>query len=612
MDIEIDQSLNIVMNSAVKTCMKTQDCSMHIFGDIDGIYNNGAICDPEAAIEKLAGAAENAGEFKKLMVNSVGTFICAIERGTVVEIYASPRGPGFFFSKLNGKLIVIDNEKEFFKKVKSKGLNDFEILHYMLNKPSFRSPFTTVFNDTFRATGGQLLEINKDLRCKRSFYLPVKEYCTSKEALPDLLGEFKTRLEELTKNAFQRHKRTKNYVQISGGIDSCAVLIAAKQCGLDITALHAKKGDLLTKTVELLCQKVGVPIEYCMPYYDSDRKKWWEQYSGHFKAFFGSGLGITGLRNMYFSPQYTDEDTLSIGGHAIGVLYQGHPSMFPAFGAAGFRIAAKDLLQHKHKRLLYTDMWRKLTKSGILNIAAPVFSAKDCIIPVNSYDYLLTLAITNMFPFRNRHLLPEGLGHLEPDYINYRSEVTVKPLMEEEEYNRFRSDKDIDIKYLAQLTRLLRFSTNVQGVSLNTVNYGLAGGFTQIDPPIQGPMIDFLHRLPIGIREVFNPKGLEFLYFKDVLKYDYYKGFIKDIRRLKISSPGRSFKREDIITSPEFKADYMPFIDPEGSIVIDMVKNREVRDYLYGVYSDAASVRCISPGIINQILNIEILFKEIL
>ncbi len=611
MHIRVNNDLDIQQHSPFKTRLESLGGILHLFGDLNGIFENRRIYDVKTSLDKLIGSIENIDRFEKLMTNSIGSFNVLLKQKSTIRIYSSPRGPGFFFAKLGDELIIIDNEKEFYKQVKDNGLHEFEILHFLLNHYAFRSPFTTIFKNTFRVIGGQTLKLMKGLRVSQKFYLPYQEYCTEKRSLRDLSGGFKIRLEELTKNTFQFYKRKINYVQISGGIDSCVVLLAAKQCNLDVVALHAKKTPRLTEAVELLCKRIKVPLKYCNAYYHTDQAKWWKPYIENAKIFYKIGLGIMGIKNMYLLPEYTKENSLSIGGHTIGVLYQGHPSVFPTFGYLPFKRVIKDTMQHKPKRMLYTDMWRDLTARGAFSILKPIFKAAGYKIPQNHYEYLLTLALTNKFPISFNYILPRELKDLEGEYINYRSDVILKPLLEDGRYEELKKGKNSDTKSLGQITRLLRFATNAQSCSLNTMNYNLAAGFIHIDPPIQGPMIDFLHRLPITMREVFYPKGLEYDYFRDILNYDYYKGFMKDVGKLKSSQKRKFYSDRHIIGSQEFRKYFLPIIDPNKSVVIDMIENKKIKEYIYKRYDLIRKGEDTNLIHINQILNIEILLKDI-
>lgn len=626
MKIRIDKQLNLSVLSSKVFSLLINGKEIFLFGDLSGIYINGKVINHKESLDKILKRISKNDSFNDLLINSIGSFVILVKEVSGIKIYISPRGPGFFYAEKDCKLVLFSNEKDFYKEIKNNGLHDFEVLHMLINHLSCRSPFTTIFKNTSRAVGGQIIEIRKNLQIKSNFYLLYNEYCTDYRTTKELSAEFKLILEGVTQNIFERNKRDKNYIMLSGGIDSSVILIAAKQRNLDIQALHDKKYPGLTHSVKILCDKLGVPMALSGTYFDLEgHEKWWEPYIEKSKDYYKASLGMLGIDHIYVQPKFYNHDSLFLGGQSFGVLYQGNAFANSSFTPFYYKRLIEDTIKYKPKRLLYTDEWRKATiECGFYKFFNKF--ANNYKIPKNSYEYLLSLILTYKFPLMPNVVLPEALKLLENDFIEYKSESVLKPTLGDDTYNSLKNGRNIQSRELSKLMRLLRFTTKVQSGTLNTSGCNIIGDFVINDPPDQGPMYDFLARLPITLMNAFEYKRLEFDYFKNTLNYDYFKEYLKDTAQgsafskgvgkvKKIVSRKKEIKslsqRDRMLRSKEFKEHFLPEIDPNNSILIDMVENKEIKNYIRNLYTDIQNDDFPSFFMVNQILNMEIFLKEI-
>ncbi len=126
MHILINNNLDIYQHPSFKNRVEGLGGTLYLSGDLNGIFEGRRIHDAKRSLDKLIDSMEDIDRFEKLMTNSIGSFNLLLRQESTIRIYSSPRGPGFFFAKLDDGLIIIDNEKEFYKQVKDN--NSYPIL----------------------------------------------------------------------------------------------------------------------------------------------------------------------------------------------------------------------------------------------------------------------------------------------------------------------------------------------------------------------------------------------------------------------------------------------------------------------------------------------------
>jgi len=604
--------------------IKQQAGEVILFGQLYGLHQNKSFLSPEKAWGEILKACPNEKQLKALLQETIGEFVLCLKKPNEVVFFTSPAGPGFFFTQKEGSIHIFSDEKEFFTFMKHQEVNQFEILRTVLFHQQFRNPFGSIFKEGKRIGGGCYLKIKHNLNIEKGTYLG--NFCSETRSFGELSGEFKNILEGVTESIFNQRKRDNNYVLTSGGIDSVVVLLACLQKGLPVSALHWRQAPVLTQAVKFLCQRAKADFKIFGTYFeDNHEKRWWNPYLRNSKEYFRSGLGVIGIDNMFLEDPFTKEKAFFLAGHTFGLLSQCKPFMFADFTRSPFKHIIKDTLQKKPKRFAYSERFWEM--KGAFNPLLAKLVGKNYNFPKNDFEYLLGSALNFQVPLMPKQILPKDLQSIEGDYKSYVAKSFLGPILGEDLFSILQKGYSLSAKELSGYLRLLFFTSPVQGVALNNANYQKAGGFALIDPPLQGPLIKFLHTLPITLREVIYPKGLQPQYFKQVLEWDYYKGFLKDftqasffmesldkLRKTFIKEKQKENEisdREGMIRSKYFKEHFLKEIDPNNSAVLGLLKDPVLKDYFYNLYQQIQKGENTKFILINQILNLELFLKSL-
>jgi len=600
-----------------------------LFGKLSGIYTDKGFLSPEESWNLICDCRENSQSLENLLTQSTGIFILArILKGKQISLYVPPEGPGFFYAKKDETIIAVQDERTFYEQVKENGIHDFEALRMITNHVGRRALFSTLFKNTFRCLGGQVLEFKKDWVPKIRFYLPWKTYGTEQRSTKELDLEFKKILEDMTAHTFDHLHKTRNYVQISGGIDSTIVLIAAKAAGLPITALHHYKEPFLLECVKKLCETIDVPLKVVGRSVLDNPSQWWEDYAttpNELYERYRGGLGILAFDNIFFLKDYFDDELFSMGGHAIGQIYQVYPSVFPCFGMNKIKIFIKEFFIFKPKRFLFSLFWLSNFQNPVIRFLVKLLLPKSMKLPRNQWEFLSFLTLSLEYPMiPKKGLLPRELKHLEKEYTDYFTENSLLPVLGEEKLQALKQGTPLKDLELQQMTRLLGLVIT-QTHARRTWQSAKIGGYQHVDPPVLGPMVDFLMRLPIKARAVRYPKELEFNYFKNILGIDYHEDFIKstikdniaiDSLKTLIRITRRALGKSRTLTwaqavsqTKEYKNYLLSKIDPNNSVLLNQIQDSAIKKYLVDLYEGIKSGRVDNYIIANQICNIEVLLK---
>jgi len=323
--------------------------------------------------------------------------------------------------------------------------------------------------------------------------------------------------------------------------------------------------------------------------------------------------------------------------------------MLPSFGLNNMNRRIQDTIYHKPLRFLYTELFLRLLGSFNLNLLNKLY--KPHALPNSMYEYFQFLTLNQKGPMRwEAPLLPHSLKKIENDYMLWRTQAILEPIFGQVIVN---SDLHLNISPhdATKYVRLLRHSTNFQCGTLNLYNEAQAGLFSHHDPPIDGPMVEFLYSLPLTIDKVLHPKKLQFMYFEKVLGKQYYRdyihkgqsiydyipskykryGYLKKIKNFarksnhkkpSSSSVNKSnsnnsngkinyFDRNYYIKRPEFHDFMIDLTNTKSSALLDNIKDPLIKDYAFNLYrsiSDGENNNFIQ---INQVMNLEYFLREV-
>jgi hypothetical protein len=585
-------------------------------GDFISLYYERKFLTPEEARPIFQKHLDDVEFLEELILNSVGSFWAVHCESEKVNVLCSLRGPGLFVHEDKGGLInLYSSEREFYQSHISEGLDEKQCLHYVTHRFSFRAPFNGLVQNTKRMIGGQKISVSKTDK-DMSFYLPLEKMCSDKSPDEDALEEYALINEGVLKQQYEYYKSEENLFEISGGVDSAMLFCAASKMKLDVTPVHDHKSGLLSDYVEILCDWLGYekPKYLYPPALHKNPEDFLACCLQNLEKLFSEGLGQLGLGNMYVNDDFSKNKPLALGGHAVGVLYQGHPFMFVAFALPSFLRKKRDRVKQA-LRYLYTEEF-----IGKLGAEAPsIVKPHDRELPKTGYEYLSNMAISNKTPLRVEAMLPTELSAHEDSFRQSWIDDLLETILRGS-YERLKRN-ELSLIELSQAMRVLRFATNVQSIALNTHNVNSAGLFNQQDPLMEGPMAYFLMKRDVTMNEVKNPKHLEFMYFKKITGKDYFKDYmpkklLKNIlsRFTKEHYQNKKLlkdRREALLDAPQYHELVLKTIDPDKSVFLKNIPDGDVKDYIRSLYIKTRK----NPGwdfmTVNNLLNLELFFNKL-
>ncbi|MCB9980949.1 MAG: hypothetical protein H6860_00930 [Rhodospirillales bacterium] len=597
-----------------------KNASLNIYGDFIALYDGQNFLPPQKALYFLKELYENnLKKFETYLSQAMGTFWAILKTNEEISVYSSVRGPGLYIYETQETLHLNSSEKTFYKTFVSKGLDDFQVLHYITQHFAYRAPFKSLIKNTRHTLGGQKTVLKVDANnSKDLFYLPVDQLSSDTRNDKEQFEEFALITEEVLSRQYEYYKRDKNiFFEISGGIDSTMFLCAAKKLGLQGRAIHELKFSALTEYIQRLQNWLDIEE----PYYLKPLKSK-DNYEKSLKDFlqtcehvFRTGLGQMGISNMYWHPDYIQNKPLTFGGHTIGVTYQNHPCMFPAFKNWPFQIWYKNVIKQGPKRYLYTQEYQK-TLGGDTPFWLKIRFEEA--LPGNAYEYLSFISITNGLPLNPGGILPVPLNALENEFREYWIDSVLGPIVGPY-YGDLKTSLKLPPEKIAQITRLIRFATNVQSNSINFHTSSSAGLINIQGPPMDGPMAMFLMKKQISTHEVKHPKNLEFMYFKHVTGKDYWKDFIpyrrmhnltyKLTRQYKDEINLMNYRRNALLNEPLYQDMVRKVTGQGASHVLDRIENPDIKNYLADLYKQTYENPAHTFFTVNNILNLEYFLK---
>lgn len=581
-----------------------------IVGGYTGGHYQGTYHSVAEGLSRLA-SCRNVTELEHWLRGSAGKFVLFVQSENDQLLYSSVAGPGCFYERVANTYRLFFSEKEAYTACLSNGLDTMETLHFLTSKFSYRSPFSTLILNCKRLIGARCLNL---VTGAETTYIGKRFTNTLSIREDDLLPTFGATLESCVRSAFDNNPYEASVVQFSGGIDSVCTMAAVEKTNQDYVPIHFQKTDQLNKFAANIASSITDKalqfIDVSLPV-NADEEAW-RQSLEQVRNYYSEGLGILGFRNIFLSPTYLKGGFQSVGGHSVGVVYQGHPAMFPAFNMTKLQRIVHDWKFSKRKRYLYTREFIAAACRGKANRYSSMYGGEK--LPESGEEYLANLTINRKFPLGVEQVLPQRLSEFESAYREWRYDSVIGGVLgADAQLYDVNDPNDVAI-----LMRLVRYAVNVQSATLNMTNYNAVGDYHQIDPPVDGPMISMLLEKDLSMSNVFKPKHLEFMYFEEYAGKKYYNDLIhphnslleKIVRkwsgkRKHTSSLAPS--RGQIQSLPVVKQ-FINGVVGSSPIFLDMIASETLRDYAYKRVIEMSEGKTPEYEI-NQYLNLELFLR---
>lgn len=601
MYFEINNKNEIKHNFKKYITIESNGDSLLIIGEFSCLFQNKKFLTEKESIEFFKSSLRDLIELEKCILNTIGNcqFILKRFNGEII-IYNSNQSRGLFYGKESGKLYISTDEADIATKLINNEINTFELVDYLFRHWNLRNTFQSIIEGVMRLPTSFSLKVEKNLILSKKCFALLNEYCTDKRSFKELDSEFKYHLEETISYYYKKNKDLKLYSDLSAGIDSTIVTIACKQKKLDVTAFHHTKDDWITDIVKTLSTKIDVPIKFIHGDYKKSADMWWGEYKIGNNNDMEKNLGVYPLDNTLFLDFVANNKFIKFGGAAMGQSYQIYPCVYPVFGMPPITRFIMNMKKGFFTRFLTTRTFIKLMNYPFFSaICQKVFTVNGKL-PKNQKEYLTYLSINGQdvsLPNFDQDIHSIS-NNFYNEYINYFSEFYLSNFLDKSDYDKIKNNIKINPSKIQQYARLI--SQN-RGVFNNKSQIEMIEAKSkQVEPAFISSLYNFLCKLDVGLREVFFPKGLYFRYFKNELKFDYYKDFIpktyyfKNIFLHTLFTPLRLIKRKifkkeifetqnpsnKLLVSEIFKDNYYKFLDPENSLIIEKITNKNLKKIL--------------------------------
>jgi len=613
----LDDSLHLTPRKGLRILHKAPGRLVALAGTVLGYADGDTLLDGETALRRLTDAAASGLDPVDFIRWTVGSFVLVVANPERVLLVASPAGPGALLVRRGGSLLATTDDAECARHAAPGGLNEMEALRYLCTKPAPSCPpLTTLFKRASRLPGGASAVVARGLETSTRFYIHE-----APELAPASHGRFARIFEDVTRLSCAAASDRQLFATVSGGIDSATTLLAALATGNRPVPLHWRKSQLLSGTVSLLCEKLGLkPTFYGRNYFLPDPIKHdWDRAM----AFYSASLGVIGFNQMLTA--LAGADGAYITGMAFGNILQVNAQMRVNFGEERAERARKDSRLKKPLRHLFTPRFIQAARQGrapaLLGRIARATGAAAGRAPGGVEEYLAFLAMTNELP-----LLPEPLSPLLPtelaaSFAAYLRRTNFEDTLGPEALGELRAEggRDVGDARVLRLARLLRFAHQVQRTSKNDGEYAKFGGFTLLSTPMEGPLLSYCMSRPVTREDVLQPKRDLFAYFRERAGFSYDEFLDLDAARRKAGDardygggarPGEvPRKNEEILyETPDFRENYPRFVNPRTSALLQLLGAGPVRDALVRVY-ERNSARPEQFMLGNQLLNLEVFLR---
>lgn len=572
--------------------------TIHVLGEYLGsIYGSDIIIGLKGLRRILNDMNDDQGLIS-LMRCSVGKFSILIEDNDNVKVITSPGGSGLFYTRLNDEVYFTNKEKEIYKYGNNDRINDYEVLHLLVSSGALRSPYGTIFENIQAMPGGHIVEIGCDLNIQRKCYLKRNDSefgnHTGGYTYEKKYSEFVRLLESTCSIIENATDGSKKVVNLSGGVDSAAILRSFVKAGSDVCALTGGKNETVINVSKAICDLAGVEnVMIGMDGYPprSDDEVEFAKY------FYSNNISRTPM--AFFYKYNTALAEVGYGGADV-IHGQNMDSAYvidgfrPCFGSTGLGYYHR-ILRTIPKRLRFTKTWMMPLLNDVGSNILSKITKRSQKYSFTPYDYLLSMiapSYEHVVPLINDPYMPDECSELERGYVRFKEETVLHPIIGTK--SEFASDikNGLSVQYFNHLVRLVKYVRFIQGaIRAKSAEYRSLGLNIHM-PSSEGPLLNYFMQYQLNIMDALSPKRMLYRYFKSeygknivsIIKSSnpsLGKRVMRKVRNKYYSGCGNDCNANDC---EMFIQLLLSVISPEKSILINSVKSDVLRNYLISLY----------------------------
>ncbi len=526
---------------------------------------------------------------------SVGKYYLIIENRDEIVIICSPASPGVFYINTGSSIIISNNEVEVYSHSSPAKLNDMEVLNMLVSHPAYRSPFSSIFKNVDRITGGMILHIKRDFNIRKELFLEDECLLNRRNHRFDKNKyiTFKQTLEKTIELIADGQKNNPKYILLSGGIDSSVLLLGLQKFYDNIQAVHWPMKKRESLVVHELCKKSGVKLNYLNLGWITSKHKSDDVEIDRFRQFYKSALGITLFHPMFIEIQnYIRSNNLTSPCFFSGqnmeepymiqcVLPRG---VIDTFGYLWLSIKNNLFL----KQSLFGRFGHKLlskNKFNSMNIGKIGTYKKYCF-NFNTYDYMLFCTMPTKgysIPFEDIYFLPDELHTIMDEFYEFKKNRFLEYAIDQfASFSRLRGYKNVDDKAINSLAKILLYLKYDQNAQLNYWNTGEALEYNIMLPASEGPMLDFFLGYQLSFKDYFLPKRYCYKYFQENFGTGF-KSFVHEAIS-KGSYKESPLKKKIFDENRNVLHLFNSLINANDSIILENIENGIIRKYIMGQY----------------------------
>ena len=531
MNFLLNKKSDIETSDSPKYLRNHNNCKIQVFGDLIGAIYKGKIFSPDESFEKICNY-KNKDSLTKFLRNLVGKCYVVLENKNKTYFYCSPSSSGLFYSYVNEKVIITDDESYIYKFADYSQVNEIALFNTIVcHQGLIRMPFSTPFNNIKRVVGGCVLIIEDSLDVSYDFYLMKNESEVESETNYNFNSNYKTfsYLFEGTLRLITDYYKEDLFLAKSGGIDSSAILAGLVKNNAKFIPLYIQyNGDKKKKkkTAKSLCDIYNINLDI-IPEIDS-YKNILNIKTIREKGEVGLGtvLGSQYLKinqKTYFESKKVNDEANVVTGQNLDSLYF-IDTFAPGSNVIGITRFFQ-ILNSVKKRIFFTDLFlSKKNKKWILRFWP--FKVKKSEINKSFKEYLvsfITPAHEHVIPFRD-NFLPSVLKSIEKKYTDYKTNEIVEKIsmFYKKKYPKINNIDSATVKQKNHLIRVSKWFRFVQNTHSNYHNLRKVEKINRITPFSEGPLANYFLTYPLTIKDTFFIKRFCFKYFQKNSNHKFY------------------------------------------------------------------------------------------
>lgn len=468
-------------------------------GEFENVVYNGKLITKENL--SVADIPEDESELLSFLQGIIGKCIVTKEDESAFLMYFSSSHPGAYYSNEGGKIWLSSDEKNVYQKAGSNlTLNELEALNIVVSHHGLRSPYSSLFKGVERVVGGCILKIGKDLQITRdlAFILDANKTRTQSLTREDEYLQIKNQL-ELNLKSLSTNERD-NILLLSGGVDSCSLLIGLKNAKTSFRAVNWPLLEAQTVVANKVCKESGVELKVnkygTKSQFSEDEKKklMTQMYTRHVNimSFWNSGsMELIGR---------CKEDQIFISGQNFDSLYF-IDTYAPSFTANGLRYLIK----------LFVTMPSRFYNT-ITFFSYVLFKYKDKALH-NYIDPIACSKEEHAVPFQKKKVFPSKYGQLDDKFANYKSEDLAQNFLKQVESKGY-NQKYLTASQFSFLVKCFKWQRFVANTSANYFGVEQFVGLKRYLPILEGRMPHLLLRITLRLRDVFTIKPHLYKYYR--------------------------------------------------------------------------------------------------